>query len=89
MISYNFNNTLNDKVSGQVNIAVCDDLKEALLDTKNVLEQIPYVKKIDLYSDIEFLFDEIQEGTHYDAVLMDIDWKKDRTIWSGTIHRTL
>lgn len=62
-----------------MNIAVCDDLKEALLDTKNVLEQIPYVKKIDLYSDIEFLFDEIQEGTHYDAVLMDIDWKKDRT----------
>lgn len=60
-------------------IAVCDDLIDSLEDTKKALEQIPYVEKIDLFSNIEFLFDEIRESNYYDAVLMDIDWEMDKT----------
>lgn len=59
-------------------VAVCDDIKEVLGETKKLLECIPYVKNIELYSDIDFLFADICEGIHFDAILMDIDWKKDK-----------
>lgn len=60
-------------------IAVCDDLRESLEDVKKLLEQISFVKKIDLFSEIDFFYEELKDGKHYDAVLMDIDWKSEQS----------
>ena len=60
-------------------VAVCDDLKEVLKDTKILLENISFVKDIDVFSDMKNFYEEIKEGTKYDVVLMDIDWKTEKT----------
>lgn len=61
-----------------MNIAVCDPLQESLKNVKALLERIPYAEKIELYSNIEFFFEDIREGKFYDAVLMELDWKNER-----------
>ena len=60
-------------------VAICDDLKEILNEIKQLVETISYVKDVDTFSDINLFYEEIKDGTKYDAVLMDIDWKKDKT----------
>lgn len=60
-------------------IAVCDDQPETLEELKGMLEQFPFVKKVHLYSDLEIFLSALVEEMYYDAVLMDIDWKSDRT----------
>lgn len=60
-------------------VAVCDDLKEQLDDIKQMLEAVSFVKIVDTFSDIDIFFEEVKEGAKYDAVLMDIDWKKVKT----------
>jgi len=59
-------------------IAVCDDLPEALLEMKDLLACIPETEA-DYYTQISEFFEEIKDGVHYDAVLMDLDWKKEKT----------
>lgn len=61
-----------------MNVAVCDDQTEVLKQIKNMLKQMPMVKKIAVYSDMEIFFSMLEE-TSYDVVLMDIDWKKEET----------
>lgn len=60
-------------------VAVCDDIKEVLKEIELLLKDIPFVKKIDVFSDIELLYAEIREGGKYDVILMDIDWKEEQT----------
>lgn len=60
-------------------IAVCDDQKEVLEQLDGMLRQIPFVKKVHFYSDLEIFLSIPDEEMDYDAVLMDIDWKSDRT----------
>ena len=60
-------------------VAVCDDLKEILDEIKQLLEKISFVKTVDVFSDINLFYEELKDGTKYDVVLMDIDWKKDKT----------
>lgn len=60
-------------------VAVCDDLKEVLKETKILLEDVSFVKDIDIFSDMKNFYEEIKEGTKYDVVLMDIDWKTEKT----------
>ena len=59
-------------------VAVCDDLIEMLNEMKKLLENISFVKSIDMFSNIALFFDELKEGAKYDVVLMDIDWKKEK-----------
>ncbi len=60
-------------------IAVCDDLRKNLEEIKQLLENIPFVNDVEIFSDIELFYEEVKDGTKYDAVLMDIDWKTDKT----------
>ena len=60
-------------------VAVCDDMPEVLDEIRQVMEQISYVKKADYYSSMEMFYSELKNGESYDAVLMDIDWKEERT----------
>lgn len=60
-------------------IAVCDDLKKTLEAVKQLLEKISFIDIIDTFSDIDSFFEEVKEGVKYDVVLMDIDWKKEKT----------
>lgn len=62
-----------------MNIAVCDDQPEALEELKEMLKQISFVKRIHIYSDISVFLNALQEETHYNAVLMDIDWRNEKT----------
>lgn len=59
-------------------VAVCDDLPEALDSIRELLNQIAFVDEIHLFLDMENFFDTLKENT-YDAVLLDIDWKKEET----------
>lgn len=60
-------------------IAVCDDQPETLGELNKMLDQFPFVKKVHLYSDIEIFLSILSGETYYDAVLMDIDWKSEKT----------
>lgn len=60
-------------------IAVCDDQTEVLGQLKNMLKQIALVKTVHVYSDMEIFLSVLDEEIPYDVVLMDIDWKADRT----------
>lgn len=62
-----------------MNLAVCDDQTEALNELEKVLKRFPFVKKVHIYSDISVFLSVLKEDIHYDVVLMDIDWRKDRT----------
>lgn len=60
-------------------IAVCDDQTEVLEQLKYMLEQMAFVKVVHVYSDTEVFFSMLDEEMYYDVVLMDIDWKSNRT----------
>lgn len=62
-----------------MNIAICDDQPEALEELRELLKQLPFVKKVHAYSNMEVFFSAVKEEAHYDGVLMDIDWKNERT----------
>lgn len=63
----------------KLTVAVCDDLKESLIQISNLLEEISYVEKIDTFSDMNLLYDELKDGKVYDVIFMDIDWKQEKT----------
>lgn len=60
-------------------VAVCDDRKESLEQVEDLLKEVSCVTEINLYSDMDFFLEEVQEGKTYDVVLMDIHWKTERT----------
>ena len=60
-------------------VAVCDDLPGVLEEVKKVMEQIDFVKEADYYSNIGMFYSELKQGVTYDAVLLDIDWKEQKT----------
>lgn len=60
-------------------IAVCDDQPEVLEQLKSMLEQMEFVEKVHVYSDMEVFLSVLDKAAYYNAVLMDIDWKADRT----------
>ncbi|MCD8151370.1 MAG: LytTR family DNA-binding domain-containing protein [Clostridiales bacterium] len=60
-------------------VAVCDDRTETLTELKMILSEIPTVKKIHMYSDMDNLFGMLEVGEQYDVVLLDIDWKRRET----------
>ena len=60
-------------------IAVCDPSIEVLKTVRDLLKQLTYVKKIDIYSDIDSLFEELKDDIVYDIVLLEIDWKTEKT----------
>jgi len=60
-------------------IAVCDDIPVVLDEIKQQMHELGYNKNVDYYSCIETLYEEINNGEQYDAILMDIDWKKEKT----------
>lgn len=63
----------------KLTVAVCDDQKESLIQISNLLEEIPYVQKIDTFSDMNLFYEEIKDGKYYDVIFMDIDWKQEKT----------
>jgi len=60
-------------------VAVCDDQPSALDEVKRMLEQISFVREIHTFSDMDIFLSALKDGEAYDAVLMDIDWKKEKT----------
>lgn len=60
-------------------IAICDDLLEAAEELKRLLAEIPDMKEIDCYTEIEKLYQEVDDETRYDIIFMDIDWKEQKT----------
>lgn len=59
-------------------VAVCDDLKECLIQVEKLLDQIPYVRQVDTYTNINSFYDELIAGKIYDVIFMDIDWKQEK-----------
>ena len=60
-------------------IAVCDDQVQALEEIKQMLQDMPNVEIVHLYSDMEIFFSILKEKEYYDVVFMDIDWKDKKT----------
>lgn len=60
-------------------VAVCDDQALVLEELKDMLEELQDVQTVHLYSNIETFFSVLKEKEYYDVVLMDIDWKNERT----------
>lgn len=60
-------------------VAICDDLRESLEQMESLLKQISYVQKIETFSNMEVFCAKLKAGTIYDVILMDIDWKQEKT----------
>lgn len=63
-----------DGMEIRMKVAVCDNLKETLAEIKEYLEQLTYIKSVELFSNIDFFFEELNTGISYDVVIMGIDW---------------
>ena len=59
--------------------AICDDQPETLEELKKMLLQFPSVKKVHTYSDMNTFWAVLEDGSYYDVVFMDIDWKQEET----------
>ena len=59
-----------------MNIAVCDDNKLFLNEINEQLQKISLVGSVYLFSDLDKFWLSTENGNHYDAVLMDIEWAK-------------
>lgn len=62
-----------------MNLAVCDDQPEVLEELEEMLKRFSFVKRVHTYSDMDIFLSALKEDVHYDGVLMDIDWKSERT----------
>ena len=62
-----------------MNVAVCDDNPEVLEVMQQMLSQITIVNHSAGYSSLDSFFQALSDGAHFDAALMDIDWKEDTT----------
>ena len=59
-------------------IAVCDDQQPFLYQLRDMLNEIKFVKQIELFSNIDSFLRILREGEYYDVILMDIDWRQER-----------
>jgi DNA-binding LytR/AlgR family response regulator len=60
-------------------IAVCDDMPCVLEEIRQQMEALGYTTGVDYFSDIKMLYDELNNEEEYDVILMDIDWKSEKT----------
>lgn len=59
-------------------IAVCDPLQNSIDSIKEMLLQIPYVKEVELYSNINYFMEDLREDKYYDVVLMGLNWESEQ-----------
>ena len=50
-------------------VAVCDEQPEMLHILSDILSELPIVKKVELYSDMDMCLGDLDEGNYYDVVL--------------------
>lgn len=60
-------------------IAVCDDSKLFLEEIGEQLRRLGMVESLHVYSDQKTFLKSVEDGNIYDAVLMDIDWRQEKT----------
>ena len=60
-------------------VAVCEDQPEVRYTLGKILSELPMVKKIEVYSDMDMCLGDIDEGNYYDVVFMEVDWKQEKT----------
>lgn len=60
-------------------IAICDDNKLFLEQFERQLQRIPLVSTIFSFFDYNTFLFSIDEGKQYDAILLDIEWERERT----------
>lgn len=60
-------------------LAICDDDLMFLEGFRAQVETLGLTRRIDCFSRPEELLDSLEDDTGYDAVFMDIDWKRDIT----------
>ena len=59
--------------------AICDDQPQALEELRKILLEIPAVRKVHTYSDMDNFWATLEAGIYYDVVFMDIDWNQKET----------
>lgn len=62
----------------RMKVAICDDIPAVLEEVRELLKEMDLVSQIHVFSDMEAFFGS-QETEIYDAVIMDIDWKMEKT----------
>lgn len=60
-------------------IAVCDDNKRFLEEIEAQLAALPMVANISTFSNFDTFLFSVDEGKQYDAILMDIEWNRERS----------
>ena len=58
-------------------VAVCEDQPEVQYTLSKILSELPMVKKIEVYSDMDMCLGDIDEGNYYDVVFMEVDWNQE------------
>lgn len=58
-------------------LAICDDEELCIESIQRVLTGITEVKNCHFYNSIDILIKDMEEGSNYDVILMDIEWKGD------------
>lgn len=72
-------------------IAICDDDKSFLKELEEKLCQHACIGRIELYSQIDKFFLDLEAGERYDLVLMDLDWGEQKTgiHYAERLYRTV
>ena len=60
-------------------IALCDDNHLFLNEMQEQLQSISVVDSVQSFEELEDFLDTVRGGTAYDAVLMDIDWNRNKS----------
>lgn len=60
-------------------LAICDDDRIFLERFRVQVEALGLARRVDSFSELRAFLTSVEEGTRYDAVLMDIDWKQGET----------
>ena len=60
-------------------ISICDDNPLFLAEFQKQIEELHLTEQVISFSNLNSFFSSIEEGSEYDAVLMDIDWRQDET----------
>jgi len=59
-------------------IAICDDEKIFLEHMERLLNGLPEVEQVDSFNDVDKLEQSVVNGSKYDIVFMDIEWKQEK-----------
>lgn len=60
-------------------IAICDDDRLFLERFRGQVEALGLARRIECFCTLDSFLYALEDGARYDAVLLDIDWKQDRT----------